>query len=475
MTARLPLLLFLGAYLFSCYVGALALLFSVRFRTLFLIFSGSEPVDLSYRDLAIVLVLLHAGPAALWVGYEAGLRLRAGRWLGRWIAGSSAVAMPRVVPWAAFGLTLAMAVWSLARVGGLDTAVAAWLDYNAYVRERWRWFAALGFFEFVNLYTLLPICAAAVMLTERRWRVVAGCAAVVLALQYPLSIRKVLLTSLMLMAFAGYAYATLGTRPRWRPEPGRQLAVGVLLPAALYAVYVGLTLLTTLGPRSQAFQALSVDSARALEARGAIRADQARMRSQEGPGAVAVEAGLTAADVDGVVRDRTSAVVLYTLLAPLTRTSICAVVYPVIFPRWHPYYRLDVGLDILGWGGMPDDNLVVYRYLWPDHDHGSVAAPFHVVLYSQGGLGPAIIGSALVGIVLALSWSLVATASRPGVPGSLLAAIILTFAVFLAVDSLRNSLVVTYGMIWGAAATLALWLAARARHGAGVAGASEVP
>lgn len=471
MTARLPLLLFLGAYLFSCYVGALALLFSVRFRTLFLIFSGSEPVDLSYRDLAIVLVLLHAGPAALWAGYEAGLRLRA----GRWVAGLGAVAMPRAVPWAAFGLTLVVAVWSLTRVGGLDAAVAAWLDYNAYVRERWRWFAALGFFEFVNLYTLLPICAAAVMLTERRWRVAAGCAAVVLVLQYPLSIRKVLLTSLMLMAFAGYAYAALGTHPRWRLGPSRQLAIGVVLPVALYVVYVGLTLLTTIGPRSQAFQALSVDAARGLEARGARRADQSRMQSQRGLGAVAVEAGLTADDVERVVQDRTSAVVLYTLLAPLTRTSICAVVYPVIFPRWQPYYRLDVGLDVLGWGHMPDDNLVVYRYLWPEHDHGSVAAPFHVVLYSQGGLAPALIGSALVGIVLALSWSLVATASRPGVPGSLLAAIILTFAVFLAVDSLRNSLVVTYGMIWGAVATLALWLAARARHRARVAGACEVP
>ena len=456
--ARLPLATFFGAYLFSCYVGTLALLFSGRFRALYLIFSGSEPIDLSRADLLTVLVLLHAGPAALWVGYE--LAWRAWRREPDW--GEADARATRIAATLIFAASAAWAAWSLVRVGGAEQALSSWLDYNAYVRERWRWFGALGFGEFVNLYTLLPLAAVGFMLAVRRWSVGLGALLLALALQYPLSIRKVLLTTLMLAAFSLYVYWTFGAPARRALSRRRRWAAIIGIPAGLYTVYASLTLMTTLGPRSRAFQTLASDSTVVNAAKQRRAAN--RLRFSSAGEAPAVEFDVTDEALRDIVNDRTSAVLLYTLLAPLTRTSICAIAYPAVFPRWHPYYAPDLGLDILGWGRMPDDNLVVYRHLWPAHDAGSVAAPFHVVLYSQGGLPAALIGSLLTGALLALGWRLVPRDAQPSIAASQWGALVLTFAVFIAIDSLRNSVIVSYGLAWGMPVVFALHAAGRARR-----------
>jgi hypothetical protein len=369
---------------------------------------------------------------------------------------------------AAFACSALAAAFSLARVGGIGGSLTAWLDYNAYVFERWRWFDSLDFLEFVNLYTFLPLAAAGLLLSERNRLVGLAAVSITLALQYPLAIRKVLLTTLLLAAFSAAIYWTFGASPRspvsrrfsWRMA----LAGGV----GLYAVYVGLTLMMIVGPGARAFQSIAalVPEGQLREARLRREEDEQRMAASSGLDALALETGITDEGVTSVLQSRAASVALFAMWSPLTRSSICALVYPVVFPRWHPYYRFDVGLDILGWGRMPDDNLVVYRYLWPDHHRGSVAAPFHVVLYSQGGLLTAILGALLVGAALAAGWVVVGRSEpRPGVCTSLWGGLVLTLGVFLAIDSLRNSLVVSYGLAWGLIAVVGLSAAARLFQG----------
>jgi hypothetical protein len=154
-------------------------------------------------------------------------------------------------------------------------------------------------------------------------------------------------------------------------------------------------------------------------------------------------------------------VTLYVLLSPLTRTSVAAVTYPVVFPNVRPYYRLDVGQDVLGFGNMPDDNLLIYSVLWPEHERGAIGAPFQVGLYSQGGLWLACLGSLLVGMGLALAWRPLRDLDRPTVIFSLYGALIVVLAAFLAIDSVRNSLIVSYGMGWGIVALGLVGAAAR--------------
>ena len=80
---------------------------------------------------------------------------------------------------------------------------------------------------------------------------------------------------------------------------------------------------------------------------------------------------------------RGKAVLLYSVMAPLTRTSAPAIYYSIVFPERHEFYGLDIGQDILGFGRMPDDNRVVWDHMYPGSPGGAVSAPFQFVSYSQ--------------------------------------------------------------------------------------------
>ena len=106
---------------------------------------------------------------------------------------------------------------------------------------------------------------------------------------------------------------------------------------------------------------------------------------------------------------------------------------------------------------MPNDNHVVWDHLNPKLPGGSVAAPFQFVLYSQVGLVGALLGSSIIGLLLGLSWRAVEMGVPDAVWRSLLGTMILLFSIYLAIDSVRNSLIVSYGVLWGVAFILAMY------------------
>jgi hypothetical protein len=142
------------------------------------------------------------------------------------------------------------------------------------------------------------------------------------------------------------------------------------------------------------------------------------------------------------------AIVLYTMLAPLTRTAAPALYYPRVYPRLHPFYGLDVGQDILGFGEFPDDNIVVWKAMNPGLA-GTSAAPFQFSLYSQVGLAWTMIGSLLIGAMLALWWRVSVADVWPMVWRSLFGSLTILLAIYLGIESVRNSLTVSYGVGWG--------------------------
>ena len=272
------------------------------------------------------------------------------------------------------------------------------------MHARLRLFDELTFFEFVNVYTFLPLSAGYLILSDRRRRVTAGAVAAVLALQYPLAQRKVLLVSVLLIASAIYLYRHAGWAPRSAVRSRHQIRWLAGGPAVIYVAYVGLTLITVLGPGSGAFKNLTPD---------ADRERRAHLKIPRLGDDASVSFRLDEGAIQRIQSNRALSVTLYVLLSPLTRTSVAAVTYPVVFPRVQPYYPLDVGQDILGFGAMPDDNLLIYSVLWPEHGIGAIGAPFPVALYSQGGLWLAFLGSLLVGLGLALAWRHVSRQPRP--------------------------------------------------------------
>ena len=448
VVGRLPLIVFIGVFLVTCYVGTLGLLFSPRFRTTYVVFSGALVPDLSMRDVLVALLLLHAGPLLVWIGYESVMRYLPRRRLTHVQEADTPPWLPRVV----FLATVGAAAYSLVRAEAWRSLLA-WADYNSYVHARLRMFDALTFFEFVNVYTLVPLSAGYLILSDGRRRVAAGALAIVLAIQYPLAQRKVMLISVLLIACAIYLYRYAGWAPRRSVRSRHQIAWLAGGPLVLYAAYLGLTLMTVLGPGSGAFKNLTADSQRARRA----PLDIPRLGD-----AAAVSFRIDESAIARIQSNRVLSVSLYVLLSPLTRTSVAAVTYPVVFPNVRPYYRIDVGLDVLGFGAMPDDNLLIYSVLWPEHERGAIGAPFQVALYSQGGLRLACLGSLLVGLALALAWRPFRDLDRPTAIGSLYGALIIVLAAFLAIDSIRNSLIVSYGMAWGLVALG--FIGAAARH-----------
>ncbi len=452
ITDRLPLLIFLGMYAFSCYLGVLCLLLSRDFWAWTNYFSGPMMPPLDRAQLWTLLLLLNGGPILLWAGYEAATGV-----CRRYFKSKSFDILckdPQTgrLDFFVYSLSVGITLVSLVRAGAFSN-LAAWADYNAYVHARWALFSKLKFFEYVNIYTWLPLSSVFLLLCRRKWRwlfiPVLGTLAI---LQISLYLKKSLLTSIIMIGCAAWTYWYGGKTPRKEVRLRYWLRSGLALCLILYSIHAALSIRLVLSSRPRVFQLTQQELARAERERGG------RNPLLEGPALrKGRSAGAATASTEpfAVTFDRTSSpstsgrsVLLYAFFAPLTRSSVPTIAYAGLFPSHIPYYRLDIGLDILGFGRMPNDNLIVCDYLWPDQK-GSIAVPFHFVLYSQGGMLVALLGAFLIGGFVSVCWYPVSACRHHlSVLGSLFAGIVLTYAWLISIDSLRNNTLESYGMIW---------------------------
>jgi hypothetical protein len=412
MIRWIPVWVFVGAYLLLCVVGSMMLLWRVEpLAGAFEYYFNKIPV-MAEEEKRTFLVLLFGGPCAFAFGYWIIVRA-----LGRvpfaidfrdTDIGRSAVFANLV-----FYALLAWGASSLYAAGGF-ARLHTWSDLPNWVYSRWALFSSLNFFQFVNMYMFLPTAAALVVLAVKP---------------------RNALEHLM----------------RWLPTV-LTLGVDILLyqkkPALLTLLSSGGALwLSTLLPRSD--RLVKHVAVAAVSGVAVVTAYFALFL----PPIVMNWADPTRADVPVQIQYQTS----YAATALLTRTPEPALHYAIVFPKRHPFYNLDLGQDILGFGSMPDDNHVVWRVMYPNAGGGG-AAPFNFVLYSQGGIAVSLIGTAVVGALVALCW-LLAVSSRGGINfRSLTGVLLLLFMIHLTIDSLRNSAIVSYGFIWGGLLVFAVYL-----------------
>ena len=145
--------------------------------------------------------------------------------------------------------------------------------------------------------------------------------------------------------------------------------------------------------------------------------------------------------------ERAQAVFLYSLFAPLTRTSISALYYPIVFPEHEPFYGIDIGLDVIGFGYMPDDGIVVWKYMNPDIP-GSTSAPFQYVIYSQIGLPWTLAVCIFLGFIVGVSWRCVNLPISPKDLTTVAGVYLVVSSMYLAIDSPRNILLSSYGVVF---------------------------
>ncbi len=427
----LPMLVFTLTYLLTCLLGAIALLVNLQpFVDLFEYFSGTRRAPLVGHELTVTLALLFVAPLVMWVGYVLVVLIVNPRMRPR--LQPSVPSVPLALPYVVFGVFAAVAIVSLIRASSISS-LGAWFDFTAWINARWRTFGVLSFFEFVNIYMFVPFSAAWIALEvsgpgARRFVLRWAPALIAVALAIPLFQKKAALVSLIIISCAYVLQAALNGR--------RLQRVTVVGGVTLLTLYFAMVVVPTF------------NVARGAETLIAQRQPAASPTAGPKTGPVGSISSL------GTSTTQTLVVVVYAFLAPITRTSAPALYYAIIFPRFHPYFGLDLGQDVvcsrkIGCHGlrMPDDNIVVWDYMNPTVHGGTIAVPFQFVLYSQVGVAGAVIGSLAVGGLLAIAWLWVLRRRGDDVSSSLWATLVIVLAIYLAIDSLRNSILVRYGLL----------------------------
>jgi hypothetical protein len=510
VTPRLPLYLYLAVYVVTCLIGGLLLLSSETFTTFVQLFTGVNSFWLSSEDVFFDLVLLFVAPVLFVSGYEIALQIhrREPETVSRtpvspelgWI----------VFPWA---ITLIVAVVSLARGGAFEN-LNAWTDYRQWVLARWKLFDTLTFLEFANIYNFLPVATVLLVLRVfnsshsrvRRIVAAAGAALPVLLVDLLIFQKKTFLIFAILAVLSVLTYKNLLSTVTYR----RTSYFLALTGGVAYVLYCALVAGPAVSKQAHAMagQPAWLEARTRAARKEAVRPpDRTRPTSVERPpsrepesfsssqtdpyaaepitgptGLITSESprrrflrsieerlfpgrwiGMSSNSTSSLPQlSRGPALFFYVILGPFQRTSMPALAYTAVYPKQIPFYGLDAGLDLVGIGQMPRDNIYVHHLLWPAIRGGTVMVPSQFSFHSQVGLGGALLLSALVGYLLAATWLWLSGFLTCPEVRAVACSLALIFAVYLAGDSLRNSALASYGVFWGAAFLMAWYFLLRA-------------
>lgn len=437
-----PFLIFLAVYILTCVAGAALTLIGYRpYTELVELFSGTVPPVLTGGQLLTNVLLLFVSPFLMYCGYVAGLFISNRINLSprrQSISSSNLPANLAVLMSSTVFYTLAaIALINIYEAGTLGD-LGRWLDYGYWVKARYQLFSALSFFSFTNIYIFVPLAAAWVLISRRpktkaqhvfRW--MPTIITIVIGL---LVFQKKTVVISMLLIIIAWAL--------WRVSTHQIKNLGKLVVLAGSMIVLVYFVLVVLPIYSRTSHTLA--EALNIEAPPTSPAQTTRKRLAH-----------LAHSFD--IHDQDTRVFLYAVMAPLSRTSIPALYYPVVFPEHHPFYGLYFGQNFLRLGKVPDDNIVVWDYMNPGIP-GATAAPFQFAFYSQLGLIGALIASGIVGLGLAILWTLTRSGGVSEPWRSLLGSLTMLAAIYLALDSLHNEIIASYGVSWGLLFVAAAWL-----------------
>jgi len=425
-----PVWVHLFVYVATCLIAATVLYFDYRPIAVFVeYFTGAIiPKNYTFQEVVALWALLLGEPLLFTLGFFAAKRIRiaAAPPLFRKVACRSDCAVPAWVPMLFFITAASVGGYDLLRAGAFAKLIA-WVDYGAWVEARWWLFSTLGYFNFVNLYLIVPFSAAWLILSIRGKGLNAFAKRLIpLAITIVLSLllfqKKALVVSLIIILSAVFLHKALHG-PWTRRFTHLLIAASGLLVASYFMLVVLPVYLETSRSASQVFAVVEKESQKDKELRLAKEIS------------------------DLIGSNRGAHIFAYAALAPMTRTSLPAMHYPKVFPHWHDYYGLDIGLDILGFGGMPDDNMVIWKHMYPNLP-GAAGAPYQFALYSQVGVIWSLILCTIVGVALGVVWQIILADDNSPVRRSMMGSALILFSIYLAIDSIRNSLLSSYGLIW---------------------------
>lgn len=441
MVRYAPVWAHLFVYVLTCLTAATVFYFDYRPVVVFVeYFSGAIiPKEYTFQEAVVLWALLLGAPLIFTLGFFAAMRIRisAALPLLRKVAGRSDHAVSVWMPMLFFVTAAGVGGYDLLRAGAF-AKLMVWSDYGAWVEGRWALFSTLGYFNFVNLYLILPVSAAWLILSIQGngWKVLAKRLiplSIVIVLTLLLFQKKALIVSLIIIFGAVFFHGIL--LRGWSRNLAWLLAVSATFIAAAYLAMVVLPI----------YSETSRTADDVLIQQTGNTANS--YKPCEKPGTPEELRKLCREVVSYIGADRSVHILVYAALAPMTRTSLPAMHYPKVFPDQHDYYGLDIGQDILGFGGMPNDNLVIWKHMYPNLP-GAAGAAYQFALYSQVGVIWALMLSTMVGAALGVMWQIILADDLSPVWRSLMGSVLILFSIYLAIDSIRGSLLASYGLIW---------------------------
>jgi hypothetical protein len=122
--------------------------------------------------------------------------------------------------------------------------------------------------------------------------------------------------------------------------------------------------------------------------------------------------------------------------------------YLSLFPSTVPYTGIDLGLDVIGLAPRPNENEIVFTYMYPQVTwaQGAAPAPAHVSAYAQAGLWFAVATLCVIGIFLAVLAKIGKNIENPYRFAIYVQGLVLLY--YLTQITLRGVLITNYGAVW---------------------------
>lgn len=489
--AHLPLSVFGAVYAASFFFGAVLLLVGPSSFIRLYARTGIRPFWLEPGEVLANWLLILVGPAffaAGWIGWSR-------RPAAPPAAGppASVTSLPLRSLAILYVALLLGGLVSLGRAGAL-ARVGSWFDYGYFLQTRFLLLERLSFIEWMVLYTLLPTSAGLFLigLSRSSWKAsprrlaIAGVVLSLLATELLLFQKRYALLSLFFLAACAVVNA-----PEVLASRRKALARASGFAIAIYLAYCALAVASTMRRTPVVVQSGTTELLDALRPPAAAIEATAMKARAEAPAPASVPGRSPAfyteirwpllrkavatwfpgrwvgpRPVASRGEEESFAVrFAYTALAPLMRLAPPALAYPALFPRVLGYFGLDLAADLAGLGRMPDDNLVVYGAMYGQLDKGAVSVPFQYSWFSQIGLFGALFLCIPLGAATEAAWRASLCAGSPEIR-AVMGGLVVLFAVHVTQDSVRGSLLNSYGVAWGALLVLAMSRAFRSRTAA---------
>jgi glycosyltransferase involved in cell wall biosynthesis len=437
-----PVIIFAITFVCTNLIGTLLFLFGPDlYWNLTYRFTGQTLPDIFYDHLWRILLMIFGSLAMFIIGYYIGKKIISSK-------KNLSLDIMSEVKMELLGHVTVYIFWCLSvfilatLLSFLDFhQISMWLNFHNFMDYRRLVMENLRMRHFIVIYSLMPmfLCFSFIYLSKKRKFIhIASQVATILLINLMIFQKRPFIDTLFMLLFTWVSYNFFGENYK---EKIRRYTLYILSICILiiYFIYVGGIYLNTIDkpirPYALATEKFDLSGLKRSELSGTKFADEQdifrtfKLQTKN-------------------ISSRFISINAMAVMGMLNRTAFSSICYPIVFPDYLDYYHLDLGQDMFGCGAMPDDELKVYAILNPQQPNGSVATPFFIVLYSQGGLTVAFTGALFIGAVLGAAWGFFLRSKHITAWSAVVMALILWFSMHIAMANARNSLLSSYGVIY---------------------------